>query len=56
MATPVLYESSQARGWIWASAATYATTLATQDPLTHGTQVEIEPAPPQQPKPLQLDS
>ena len=52
MAAPSVY----GRDCIQATAVTYATAVATQDPLTHCTKLEIELAPPQQPKPLKLDS
>ena len=35
MAAPTAYGSSEARDWIWATATTYATAAAMQDPLTH---------------------
>ena len=50
MATPVAYGSSQARDWIWATAA------ATLEPLTYSTRLGTEPEPPEQPEPLQSDS
>ena len=56
MATLVAFGSSQARDWIQATAATYATAAATPDPLTHYTRPGIEPAPPQPLESLQLDS
>ena len=48
MATPA-YGNSLARDWIWAIA------MATPFPLTHCIEPGIGPAPPQQPKLLQLD-
>ena len=39
-----------------ATAVTYATSVAMPDPFTHCAGMGIEPGPPQQPKPLQLDS
>ena len=56
MAAPVAYGSSQARDQILATAVTYAATVATPDPLTYCAGSGIEPAPPQQPKPLKSDS
>ena len=56
MATPTAYGSSWAKDQIWATAATYATAMATQDPLTHCARLGIEPVPPQWPEPLQSDS
>ena len=56
MATLMAYESSQARDWIWAAAVTYTAAVATPDPLTHCTRLGMEPAPLQQPEPLQSDS
>ena len=56
MAAPTTYGSSQARDWNEASAVTYATAAAMQDPLTPCTKLGIEPTPPQQVEPLQLDS
>ena len=49
-AAPVAYVSSQARDWIRAAGA------AASNPLTHYAGWGIEPAPPQQPEPLQSDS
>ena len=43
MATPMAYESSQVRDWIWATAVTYATAAAMPDPLTYCTRPGIEP-------------
>lgn len=47
-ATPTAYRSS------WAAAATYATVLATLDPLAHSARLRIKPIPAQRPKPLQI--
>ena len=41
MAAPVAYGSSQARGWIWAAAASCAIAVATWDSLTHCTGLEL---------------
>ena len=43
-ATAMAYGSSQARDWIWASAAIYATSKAMPDPLTHCTGTRINPS------------
>ena len=37
----VAYASSWARDWIWATAATYTTMVASLDPLTHCTQLGL---------------
>ena len=34
MAVPITYGQSWARNWIWATAATYAASVAMLDPLT----------------------
>ena len=47
---------SWARDWILATAAAYATAMATPDPLTHCTRPRIKSTPPQRLKPLQSDS
>lgn len=46
MATPMVYASSQARGWNWAIVETYAADVATLDALTHCTRPGFEPTPP----------
>ena len=56
MAFPAAYGSSYARDWICEAAVTYATTVAVLNTLTHCTGSRIEPAPLQQPEPLQSDS
>ena len=56
MAVPMAYGSSQTRGWIWASAMTYAATAAMLDPLTYCAQLGIELEPPWGPEPWQSDS
>ena len=57
MAVPTAYGRSQARDWIQATAAIYTTAaLVLPDPLTHYAGLGIEPAPLQQPEPLQLDT
>ena len=56
MATPMAYASSGTRDWIHAAAATYTTSAATSDPLTHSAGPGVEPAPWQRPKLLQSDS
>ena len=56
MATLVAYGSSGSRDWIQAAAATCATAVTMPHPITSGAGLGIESAPPQQPKPLQLDS
>ena len=61
MAMPMAYESSQARDWIWAMAATYTAAVTSvaatvSETLTHCARPGIEPVPPQRPKSLQLDS
>ena len=43
MATPGAHGSSQARDWLWATAATQATPGATRDPLTPCTGLGIKP-------------
>ena len=55
MAIPKAYEHSWAWDWIRAAAATYATAVATPDPLNHCTRSKIELVPPQWPEPLQSD-
>ena len=45
MAAPMAYGRPWARDWIWATAATYATTLAMQDTLTHCPRLMIKPIP-----------
>ena len=44
MAIPLAYRSSRARGWIQATAVTYATAAATLDPLTHCAGLELKSA------------
>ena len=56
MALPIAYGNSWARGWIRATAVTYAAAVAAQDPLTRCARLGIKPATLQQPKPLQSDS
>lgn len=56
MAKPMAYGSSWARAWIQAAAVIHAPGVATPDPLTNYVELGIEPAPPQWPEPLQLDS
>ena len=56
MAIPTAYGSSQARDWIQATAATWATAEVTPYSLTHWAGPGIELAPLQQPEFLQLDS
>ena len=56
MATPTAYGSSQATYWVRAAAAAYAAAAAVPDPLPHCARLGNKPVPPQQPKPLQLDS
>ena len=52
----VAYGQSCPMDRMQATAATYATVAAMSDPLTHCSGLGIEPTPPQQPEPLQLDS
>ena len=56
VAAPRAYRSSWARDWIWAPVVIYSTAVATPDPLIHHAGPGIEPAPPQQPEMLSLDS
>ena len=56
MATPPAYGNSWARDCIPVAGATYVAALVTQDPLTHCTELGIEPMPLQQLELLQLDS
>ena len=48
MATSTVYGSSQARDWIWATTAIYATASTMLDPLTHWARLGIKPLPLQQ--------
>ena len=56
MDAPTGYESSWAKNWIQAAAATYAGAAALPDHLTHCSRPGIKPAPPQWPELLQSDS
>ena len=56
MATPLAYGSCQARDLILAIALIYIAAMATPDPLTYYTGLGMEPLPPKQSGPLQLDS
>ena len=56
MGTPAAYGSSRAKDWIQAIAVTYTAAVSMPDPLIHSTGLGIEPAPPQQREPPQLDS
>ena len=50
MAETMAHGSSQARNWIWTTAARYTATAAMPDPLTHWGRLGIEPAAPQRPE------
>ena len=50
------YGSSLLGDWIQATAVTHTTVVATPDPLTQQAGLGIEPAPPQGPEQLELDS
>ena len=56
MATSMTYVSSQARDWIWAQAATYATVVAMPESLTHYAGLGIKLPLPQRSEKLQSDA